>query len=256
MAYVYKPGITSKKSNRPKRQKSGVQDNSYVKDILKWNGISLGIIALSIVGFVLIFGNINSLWGFFKPNEHYVEENKDKPAKPFLKADKEFVSEPKVNLEGVAGEGQKVTLYKDNNVESETIADSENKFSFSDVSVKEEQDNSVTFYVVSKNDSGEESEQSNQVTVTYDKEKPKVTISSPNNDDRIKSFSRSLEVKGSTEENTTVTVNGKFARVNNNNEYSATTRLEDEVNVIKVEAEDKAGNKGYAEVAVYYEKID
>lgn len=260
MSYVYKPGITSSSSSREKsrtRTKStSSKDENYLKQIIKYNAISLAIIVGTFFAFVLIFSNINNLWGVFRPNEKYVEESKDKPAKPFLQSEKEYTNEDKVKLTGVAGSGQKVQLFKDNNKEKEVVVDGEGKFEFNDIEINTNQDSTTEFYVVSKNDRGEESELSNTVKITYDKKKPDLTISSPNNDDRIKSFSRSLQVTGNTESDSKVTVNGKVASVNQEGVYSATIALVDEVNEIKVEAEDTAGNKTVATVAVYFEKID
>lgn len=260
MSYVYKPGITSSSSSQKKSKartkNTSSKDNNYVRQIVKYNAISLGIIVVTFFGFVLIFSNINNLWGIFRPNEKYVEESKDKPAKPFLQSEVEYTNEDKVKLTGVAGSGQKVQLYKDNNNEKEVVVDNEGKFEFNDIGINTSQDSTTDFYVVSKNDKGEESEQSNTVKITYDKKKPDLTISSPSNDDRIKSFSRSLQVTGNTESEAKVTVNGKVASVNQEGGYSATIALNDEVNEIKVEAEDKAGNKTVATVAVYFEKID
>lgn len=258
MGYVYKPGITSSasKSKKTKRTTSSSTDQQYIKTIIKYNVISLGIVIITFFAFILVFSNINNLWGMFRPDEKYVEENKNKPAKPFLKSEKEATNEDKVSLDGVAGSGQKVTLFKDNNKAGEAIADSDSKFTFSDIDINTTQDSTTEFYVVSKNDKGEESEQSNLVKIKFDKKKPDLTISSPNNDDRIKSFSRSLQVTGKTESDAKVTVNERVASVNQNGEYSATIALVDEVNTIKVESTDKAGNKNIQQIGVYFEKID
>jgi len=260
MSYVYKPSITSSskrsKRTRNKTKSTSSNNNNYVRQIIKYNAISLGIIVVTFFAFVLVFSNINNLWGIFRPNEKYVEVTKDKPAKPFLQTEKEYTNKDKVKLTGVAGSGQKIQLFKDNNKEKEELVDGEGKFEFNDISINTTQDSSTEFYVVAKNDKGEESEHSNSVKVTYDKKKPELSISSPNNDDRIKSFSRTLQVTGNTESDAKVTVNGKVASVNQEGIYSATIALVDEVNEIKVEAEDAAGNKTQATVAVYFEKID
>lgn len=257
MAYVYKPNsVSTKRIKRTvsKKPVTGIE-KKYINTIVKANLLSLAIIISSIFAFLLIFSNINNLWGVFKTSEKYVEEDNNKPAKPFLETDSDYTKESNISLKGAANQGQKITLFKDNNVESETIADAENKFYFDNVAIKNENGSNVAFYVIAKNEKGEESEKSNEVIVTFDNEKPKLTVSSPSNDDRVKSYSRSLEVTGTTEVGAKVTVNGTFARINQNNEYSATIKLDDEVNTIKVEAEDKAGNKSFQEIGVYFEKI-
>ncbi len=257
--YLFTPKTLKGKNPKPKKGRVLNSNeellNKYKKIIIR-SFIFYGIIlAIDFFVFINLFSNINNIWGFIKPSENNkVQEDKLKPRKPFLKAEEEYTNKDKANLSGRAEAGKTVVLFKDNNYYSESLADSEGKYFFNDVPINTQKDSYTEFYTIVKAD-GVESNPSQTVKVYFDKEKPKLEVSSPKKDDRIKSFSRTLEVKGKTEEGTQVTINGRIARINLNNEFSGTIRLEDGVNVIKVVAKDKAGNESVVEVPVYFEKI-
>ena len=230
------------------------KESEYVRIIVRSFVLYIIIGVASFFVFFGIFSNINNLWGFFKPSEKYVEDNNIKPAKPFLKTEQEFTKKEKIDLEGIAETGKQVVLYKNGAKEAETIADAQNNYFFNDVSISTKEEDKTTFYTKVIGDKNVESASSNEVTVEFDKTKPKLEVLSPKPDDRIKSYSRTLEVTGKTEPDVIVLVNDKLARVNTSQEFSATIGLKDEVNDIKVVATDKAGNETVINVPVYFEK--
>jgi len=228
--------------------------NKYKKTIIRSLIFYVIILTIDFFIFINLFSNINNIWGFIKTPETRVANKKLKPRKPFLIADTEYTNKGVVNFKGRAEPGKTIVLYKDNNYYSETITDSEGKYFFNDVPIKKDENSYTEFYSIVK-DNNIESSPSVKINIYYDTKKPKVEVTKPKKDDRIKSFSRTLEVTGKTEEDTQVKINGRIARINLNNEFSGTIRLEEGVNVIKIEAIDKAGNKSVIEVPVYFEKI-
>lgn len=249
MGYIYRPSAAKKRAASIDKQ-----DKRYLKIILIAQAINVTIVILAFFGFVLIFGNINYVWGLFRSREVYKENNAFKPSKPFLSVNKEYTKETNVDFEGTADSGNTVYLYRGEKKEKETVSDSNNKFYFGGVSIDQVQDQKTLFYVVSKSKEAVESDKSNVVTIIFDKKEPKFTISAPKNDEKISSFSRTLEVKGTVDADAEVAVNGRMARVNQNNDYSAQIRLEDGENIITVEVTDKAGNKSKQSIKVTFEK--
>ena len=248
--------FTPRKISRSK-SKLTTKEAHYIKIIIRSFILYLIIGGASFFGAILIFSNINSFWGIFKPSEKYVEENTVKPSKPYLKTETESTNKETVDLDGIAENGKKVILYKNDKEETETIANNENKYFFNSIKINTTEGETTTFYTIVKGDKGNDSNRSNEVTVTYDKTKPRISVEYPKPDERINSFSRTLEVKGrSEEEGVEITINGRIARKNTSNEFSATIGLEDEVNVIKVISKDKAGNETIIEIPVYFEKKD
>lgn len=249
MGYVFRPNKSKKTSSS-----SNKANSRYLKIILITQAINLGIVIAAFFGFILIFGNINYVWGLFRAKEVYKEDNAFKPTKPYLQTNTEYTKETKVNLEGTSESGSTVTLFKEGQKVKDTVADNNNKFYFGDIEINANQDKKTSFYVVAKSKQGVESDKSNLVDVVFDKTTPKFSIKTPEDGQKISDFSRTLQVTGSTEVNTQVLVNGRTAAVNQNNDFSAQIRLEEGDNTITVEVVDKAGNKSKQTVTVKFEK--
>ncbi len=249
MGYIYRPSAAKKRAASIDKQ-----DKRYIKIILVSQAINAFIIVLAFFGFVLIFGNINYVWGLFRSREVYKEDNSFKPSKPFLSVNKEFTKDTNVDFEGSAESGNTVYLYKNNEKLQDTVSDSNNKFYFNGVAIDATQDKTTSFYVVSKNKESVESDKSNEIKVTFDKKEPKFTVTSPEDGQTISSFSRTLEVKGTVDPDAEVLVNGRTAIINQTNEYSAQIRLEEGENVITIEVKDKAGNSSKRVLKVTFDK--
>lgn len=229
------------------------QESYYIRIILRSLIAYVAIGIASFFIFIAIFSNINSLWGFFRPTEVY-KEKEFGPSKPYLSTETEATKESTITLSGTAQGGSKVVLYKNSDYSEETIADSGNKFEFTEVAIKNENDAVTKFYVEVEDSKGNKSPQSNAVLVIYDDKKPDLYVSDPTPDQRIKDYNRSYEVKGKSEPGAKVTVNEKIARVSPEGDFSVTIRLDDEVNILKVLSVDEAGNETKIEVPVYFEK--
>ncbi|MBI3985095.1 MAG: hypothetical protein HY344_04145 [Candidatus Levybacteria bacterium] len=96
------------------------------------------------------------------------------------------------------------------------------------------------------------SDLSNQYTVLYKKTAPKLDISNPSDGASFKKEDKSVEVKGQTDGGATVTVNGFFAVINDDNNFSYVLPLHDGDNEIKIVAEDSAGNRTEKTLKVNY----
>lgn len=96
------------------------------------------------------------------------------------------------------------------------------------------------------------SDASQKLTVEYKDSAPKLEISSPSDGASFKKEDKSVEVKGDTDASVTVTVNGFFALLNENNSFSYVLQLHDGDNEIKIIAEDNAGNKTEKNIKVNY----
>lgn len=250
MGYTYRPSKAKKISAKVDKN-----EKRYLKIIAITQAINFVIVIIAFFGFILIFGNINYVWGLFKPKEVYTENNNFKPSKPYITTDLEFTNKNQVDLEGSSEAGATITLFKNSIKEKETVVDNNNRFYFSDIEINATQDKTTEFYVTAKNKQGLVSDQSATLKITFDKKEPKFSIKEPTDGQTISSFSRTLQVIGSTEKDTEVLVNGRLAATNQDNEYSAQIRLEEGENIITVEVSDKAGNKSKQTVKVEYKKI-
>jgi bacillopeptidase F len=90
------------------------------------------------------------------------------------------------------------------------------------------------------------------VTVSYKNAAPNLTIDSPSDGQKFSNDQRDITVSGKTDPGVTVTVNGFWAIIDQNNNYSYNLTLINGDNSIKVDATDQAGNKAEKTIKVNY----
>jgi hypothetical protein len=143
-----------------------------------------------------------------------------------------------------------VKLYRSGAELAETLADESGNFEFLNVLLLKDQN---TFYAVATDLAGNESNQSNRVSVIYDTDAPELTIDSPSDGaDFYGETRRTITVNGSCDPNSEVKVNQYSVVVSSTGLYSTTVRLEEGNNEIKVVAIDNAGNQTEQTVKVNY----
>lgn len=97
-----------------------------------------------------------------------------------------------------------------------------------------------------------ESDYSNFYTVIYIDTPPKLEITSPADGTTFKKEDKSVQILGQTDAGVTVTINGFFAVIDENNNFSYILPLHDGDNEIKVLAKDSAGNSSEKIIKVNY----
>lgn len=111
-----------------------------------------------------------------------------------------------------------------------------------------------TLTVKQSDNKGNTSESSNTVTVVIKNTKPALTIDSPDDNATITGDTNFIEVKGTTETDTTVSINNRIAVIHTDNTFSYTHPLADGDNTLTITATDLAGNKTTIERKVTYHK--
>lgn len=147
------------------------------------------------------------------------------------------------------GEDRTIRLYLNNREIDETKAKDDGSFSFKNVSMKKGQ-NTFKARAYSKDD--KKSDFSNQVSVLYASEPPKLSVDSPSKDQSFKKDDKIITVSGKTDPGVRVTVNDLRAIVNEDGSFFYSLSLKDGDNTIKTVATDDAGNKTEDERKVTY----
>ncbi|MFW6110022.1 MAG: Ig-like domain-containing protein [Patescibacteria group bacterium] len=221
-----------------------------------------GITAVSTLLFFVtipLFSRIDTLWEILAPNtETQQVTDQIPPAPPYLKPLPTAVKEQTLALEGFSEPGAKITLFHNEKKLEETLVDNEGAFSFNNIQLKKGEN---SFQVQAKDKAGNKSGISKTQTVIFDNEPPKLTIEQPEDGKTIeKEEERKIEIKGITEPDIRVTVNKLWAKVEEEKEgdtkmgkFNYQLRLEEGENVLKIVAEDEAGNKTTKEITVSYE---
>lgn len=101
---------------------------------------------------------------------------------------------------------------------------------------------------------GNTSEPSNPLTITIKTTKPELTIDSPENNATINSDSNMVSISGTTESDTTVSLNGRIAVIKPDNSFTYSYPLSDGENIIRIVATDMAGNTTTEELKLTYHK--
>lgn len=167
---------------------------------------------------------------------------------PSLEPIAEATNSSPINIKGYSDKGNTVELYINDNLDDKTTVDDQGTFTFSSVDLKT---GSNSIYVKSQNQD-KQSDKSQIYTIVFQKSPPKLEIAKPDNDQTISSEQKETVVSGLTDPGNTITVNDHFVIVNPDGSFSYIALLNDGDNVLKIVAQDKAGNKTTTERKVKY----
>jgi hypothetical protein len=148
------------------------------------------------------------------------------------------------------GEGDTtIDLYQNGSKISETTADTQGNFSFSNVPF---QTGDNVLYVVST-DKANNSSQSNKTTVNYKTTPPSLTITTPTDGSTVNNQRNQLAtVSGTTDANATIYLNNKLLFTDASGNFSGTFQLQPGSNALSIRAVDPAGNETDKTVTVTY----
>ncbi|MEK7502097.1 MAG: hypothetical protein AAB609_01065 [Patescibacteria group bacterium] len=97
-----------------------------------------------------------------------------------------------------------------------------------------------------------ESDFSNELEISYKNEPPSLSVDSPTDGQKFEKDQNTAKVSGKTDSGVRITVNGFWAVIGENNNFSYNLPLQNGDNIIKIEALDQAGNKAEKEIKVTY----
>lgn len=150
-------------------------------------------------------------------------------------------------ITGISQKDRKIELFLNSRKIDETDTEDNGEFRFEPTLKKGT--NTVSVRAVYKD---KKSDASEKYIVEYKDTAPKLEISFPSDETSFKKEDKSVEVKGQTDANVTVTVNGFFAVTSENNSFSYVLQLHDGDNEVKILAVDNAGNKSEKTIKVNY----
>ena len=172
-------------------------------------------------------------------------------APPILNPLVSATNSAQIIITGKAVKNQTIDLYINNNNVDQAQTDDNGIFTFNESLTSG--DNQIKTKAVS---GGKQSDFSDVVDVVYKNSPPTLDISSPSdgqsfNKNQINT-GNSINVNGKTDSGVNVTVNGFWAVVDDNNNFSYNLPLQNGDNQIKIVATDQAGNKTEKDLKVNY----
>lgn len=172
------------------------------------------------------------------------------PTRPFLSAAFEATSSATLELTGTAQKGQKIMLLQNGAPGPETSAKDDGSYTFSGVTLEAGQN---SFSSVAIANSGERSNPSNTITVSFVKDAPKLEISSPEGETTISQRKQNpISVKGKTDPGDKVYINDRLTFVSADGSFSGQVQLTEGDNTIVVRALNAASVETTNEIVVHY----
>jgi len=215
-------------------------------------------LTLSILGIILIiflalkFGipfltNLSLFLSGSKNNEESKIQNTTFIAPPVLNSFPEATASANIIVSGIASKKQTVNLYINDELTDTDTTDNNGEFSFKEI-IKPGENTIKAKAVI--ND--KESDFSNAITISFKNAPPSLNIISPSESQSFSKDQNSADIKGTTDADVKITINGLWAIVDDSGNFSYTFSLQNGENIIKISAIDLAGNKNEKEIKVTY----
>lgn len=213
---------------------------------------------LSIVGIIVImflvvrYGVplIVDLGLLFSGNKSSQTENSNQSsfiAPPILDPLPNATNSAQIVISGKADKDVSVEVYLNDELLDKTIADGQGEFSVNGSLTSG--DNTVK---VREEKNGKKSSFSDTISVSLKKGAPNITLNSPADGQKFEKDQNKANVSGNIDTSGTVTVNGFWAVIDQNNNFSYSLPLKNGDNEIKIVATDLAGNQSEKTIKVNY----
>jgi bacillopeptidase F len=202
--------------------------------------IKLGIPML--VNFSLMLSNQND-----KATTTQTSSNPSFIAPPVLNPLPSATNSADLVISGTGNTGQNVRVYINNNLVDETPTKKDGSFSIDETLKK------GTSTIQAKSElNGKESDFSDSLTIVFNDTKPNLDLTSPSDGQTFSKDQNTAPVSGKTDPDVKITVNGFWAIVDDNNNFSYSLPLQNGDNQIKVIATDNADNTTEKDIKVTY----
>ncbi len=154
-----------------------------------------------------------------------------------------------ITITGNASNGETIKLYNNNNFVTNISTNTDGSFTFTNISLTQGNNQFSAKAEKNLNDSNN----SNTISISYLNKPPNLTISSPTDGSTFSKDQNPITIKGTTDPNTTVTVNGYQATIDENGNYNYILTLQNGGDThITIESTDQAGNKTDKQIKVTY----
>jgi hypothetical protein len=206
--------------------------------------VTLGIIATIIfvvtVGIPLVVGG-SVLLGNLKSRGAIADiSDTAAPFPPTLSPMTSATNSAEIKLEGYGEpEGKLTVIVNGQEVKIETLG-TEGTFSYSDIAL----DTGLnTIYATVTDAAGNESNPSEELTVTYKKGAPKLEVAEPTDGQTFGHNQQEITIRGNTDSGSQVRINERFVSVADDGSFTFSHKLSDGENTLTVMAFDVAGNE-------------
>lgn len=232
-------GSTPTLGSRKMRRYVSTENRKNTKSAITYGLLTIVFLAAFYFVGIPALGKMTSFVSSLKGNNKKISSSDiTPPPPPKFKNFPEATNQQNIALAGNTEAGSTVKLTFNGNSQ-ETLADSDGQFSFN-VTL---QDGTNTFAAAATDQSGNQSQKTDDLQIIFDKKAPDLTISSPNDGTSyFGSNQRQVTIQGKTETDVSVTINDRIIFVDETGAFQYTTTLNDGGNSFKIKSTDKAGN--------------
>ncbi len=232
-------GSGGHKPNRMKRKFVNFEERKNKRNAALF--IFLTIAAIVILYFLGIpaLGKLTTFVSSLRGNNQKIGSSDiTPPPPPKFRNFPEFTNQQNLTLSGNTESGATVKLTFNGNSQ-EVLADGSGQFSFNVIL----QDGTNTFAAVALDQSGNQSQKSDDYQITFDKKVPELEITSPTDGSSyFGSNQRQATIEGKTEAEASVTINDRIISVDDGGAFQYTTTLNEGINAFNIKSTDRAGN--------------
>ena len=207
--------------------------------------VVLGILTFILIIGVFIFGlpTVAKFAAFLsdlrKSGEPVEVNDTTPPAPPRLDSLPEATNKTSIEISGSSEPGATVVLTFNKDAR-EVLADNEGSFRFT----FELKGGENTLLALTKDASGNESQKTDEITITFDDEEPSLNISSPSEGASFfGSKQRQIVIQGTTDAKASLSINDRFVLVEEDGSFAFATTLSEGENTFNLKAQDQAGNQ-------------
>lgn len=174
-------------------------------------------------------------------------ENSSFIAPPILDSFPQATASADIIISGIASKKQTINLYINGELIATAKSGDDGKFSFKETIMTGE--NTIKAKAIVN---GKESDFSNTIVTAFKNAPPSLNVNSPTDGQTFSKDQNITDVKGTTDIDIKVTVNGFWAITDSSGNFSYRLPLRNGENKIKIVAIDSAGNKNEKEIKVTY----
>ncbi len=183
-----------------------------------------------------------------KSNQPVDKNDTTPPAPPTFSQLPEATNQQKIDITGNSESGATVSLSVNGSSE-EAVAGSDGTFTFS-VNLQKGQN---TFWATAKDKSGNESQKSKIITILFDNEAPAIDITEPSDGQSFNGTrERQITIKGKTEPKSTLTINDRLVKVEDDGSFVFATTLNEGDNSFNFKSVDLARNNSEKTLTVHF----
>ncbi len=218
------------------------------KTLLSMLGIILGLVI------VLVFfaPKLGVFFGFFSTHKNDKDAfSSIKPNPPYLANVPHSSKDYSLNINGFATEGLTINLFVNGPKVDTTTVGADGQFTFNNIALI---DGTNTIFAKAIDKDNNESDSSATFNVVVDKEKPKLEIETPKDNEVVRNLDKRVIIKGKVNEKASLVINDKVAVLRPDMSFEFLLGVIEGNNEIKITAIDEAGNETEEKLVIKYVK--